>query len=101
MLSIPGKPCKLCDGYSRREFLRVGGASLFGLSLPQFFSLQAQAAAHSPFDGSRGYGKAKSVILLFLQGGIFFFYGAAGTGVDPRLQREALRCRVIFSQRPG
>ena len=69
MLSIPGRMCKLCDGYSRREFLRVGGATLFGLSLPQFFSLQANAAPGSPFDGSTGYGKAKSVILLFLQGG--------------------------------
>src|ERR1039457_148383 len=49
--------------------MRVGGTSLLGLSLPQFFSLQANAAPGSPFDGSTGYGKAKSVILLFLQGG--------------------------------
>jgi hypothetical protein len=69
MLSIPGRMAKLCDGYSRREFLRVGGATFLGLSLPQFFSLQANAAPGSPFDGSSGYGKAKSVILLFLQGG--------------------------------
>ena len=69
MLSLPGRMCKLCDGYSRREFLRVGGATFLGLSLPQFFSLQANAAPGSPFDGSRGYGQAKSVILLFLQGG--------------------------------
>jgi hypothetical protein len=60
---------KMCDGYSRREFLRVGGATLLGLSLPQFFSLQASAPPGSPFEGSSGYGKAKSVILLFLQGG--------------------------------
>jgi hypothetical protein len=61
--------CKMCDGYSRREFLRVGGATMLGLSLPQFFALQANAAPGSPFDGSKGYGQAKSVILLFLQGG--------------------------------
>jgi hypothetical protein len=59
----------MCDGYTRREFLRVGGATMLGLSLPQFFSLQAHAAPGSPFDGSKGFGQAKSVILLFLQGG--------------------------------
>ena len=30
MLSIPGRTGKTCDGYSRRELLRVGGASLIG-----------------------------------------------------------------------
>ncbi|HEV2378273.1 MAG TPA: DUF1501 domain-containing protein [Terriglobia bacterium] len=69
MLSIPGRMARLCDGYSRREFLRVGGSTLFGLSLPQFFSLQARASDATPFAGSKGYGAAKSVILLFLQGG--------------------------------
>src|SRR5213078_4886444 len=69
MLSIPGRMARLCDGYTRREFLRVGGSTLFGLSLPHFFSLQAEASAASPFAGSKGYGGAKSIILLFLQGG--------------------------------
>ena len=69
MLSIPGRMARLCDGYSRREFLRVGGSTLFGLSLPQFFSLQARASDATPFAGSKGFGAAKSVIMLFLQGG--------------------------------
>ena len=69
MLSIPGRMARLCDGYTRREFLRVGGTTLFGLSLPQFFSLQAKASPASAFAGSKGYGGSKSVILLFLQGG--------------------------------
>ena len=69
MLSIPGRMGKMCDGYSRREFLRVGGATLFGLSLPQVLSLQAMASPDSPFAGSKGFGASKSVILLFLQGG--------------------------------
>src|SRR5207249_2445175 len=60
---------RLCDGYTRREFLRVGGSTLFGLSLPHFFSLQAKASVASPFAGSKGYGGAKSLILLLLQGG--------------------------------
>src|SRR5712692_4623190 len=68
MLSIPGPMGKLCDGFTRREFLRVGATGLFGLSLPQYFSLKARAAG-TPFDGAKGFGTAKSVILCFLQGG--------------------------------
>src|SRR2546427_881206 len=68
MLSIPGPMGKLCDGFTRREFLRVGATGLFGLSLPQYFALKARAAG-TPFDGAKGFGAAKSVILCFLQGG--------------------------------
>lgn len=68
MLSIPGKSGSTCDGFSRREFLRVGGAGLFGLSLGDVFRLQAGSVA--PEGGNKtGWGNAKSVIMLFLQGG--------------------------------
>src|ERR1700675_4621304 len=70
MLVIPGRSGKdTCDGVTRRELLRVGGSSLLGLSLGSFFQLQAQAAASKSTCGSPGFGKAKSVILLYLQGG--------------------------------
>ena len=70
MLSIPGQQSRLCDGVTRREFLRVGGAAMLGLSLPQLFALQAKAnTTLSPSLPQNGFGKAKSVILLFLQGG--------------------------------
>ena len=53
-----------CQGYSRREFLRVGGLSLFGgMGLPGL--LQARADALSTGQTV----KEKSVVLLFLQGG--------------------------------
>jgi uncharacterized protein (DUF1501 family) len=65
MLSIPGRPGMTCDGFSRRELLRVGGAALLGLSLPEFLSWKAQAASTKMETKAR----AKSVILLFLQGG--------------------------------
>jgi len=70
MLVIPGKMGTLCDGTTRREFLRVGGAALFGMSLPQLFALQAHAPSTAAGKGGKkGFGQAKSVILLFLQGG--------------------------------
>ena len=70
MLSLPQLPGRLCDGFSRREFLRVGGAAMLGISLPQVLALQANAnTTVDPTKSLNGWGKANSVILLFLQGG--------------------------------
>jgi hypothetical protein len=77
MLRIPGQLGNdLCDrglGLTRRDLLRVGGASLLGLSLADILQLQsAQAAVNTPepFAGSGpGWNKAKSVIMVYLQGG--------------------------------
>src|SRR5687767_3331375 len=71
MLSIPGISGSTCDGFSRRELLRVGGCGLFGLSLGQILELESKARGNeSPRGKSKsGWGKAKSVILIFLQGG--------------------------------
>jgi hypothetical protein len=68
MLSIPGRPGRTCDGWSRRELLRVGGLSLLGLSLPDFLQMEAQA---SPAHGAPAKitPKAKQVVMIFLQGG--------------------------------
>src|SRR6266542_3949131 len=67
MLVIPGRPGKdTCDGLTRRDLLRVGGSSVLGLSLGGFFKLQAAAKENT---GGPGYGKAKSVMLVYLQGG--------------------------------
>jgi hypothetical protein len=70
MLSIPGSPGRTCDGWSRREFLRVGGAGILGLSLGDVLRLQAQSQTPSdPSKPKNGWGQAKSVIMIFLQGG--------------------------------
>ena len=72
MLTIPGRSGRLCDGSTRRDFLTAGSMGLFGLGLQQFFALQkAQAAAASAprLAGMKGFGQAKSVLLIFLQGG--------------------------------
>jgi hypothetical protein len=72
MLIIPGRPGKdLCDRHlkvSRRDMLRVGGAGMLGLSLGSMFQLEAQAkeGAHG---GGSGWGKAKNIIMCYLQGG--------------------------------
>ncbi|MDA0838888.1 MAG: DUF1501 domain-containing protein [Planctomycetota bacterium] len=72
MFRILGQPGKdLCDselGVTRRDLLRIGGLGTAGLTLGSMFHLQA-AAEKSEHAGSPGWGKAKSVILLYLQGG--------------------------------
>jgi hypothetical protein len=70
MLVIPGRSGKdTCDGLTRRSLLQVGGSSVLGLSLGGFFQLQAAAAAAKANHGGPGFGRARSVILVYLQGG--------------------------------
>src|SRR5579872_782800 len=57
---------KLCDGFPRREWLRLGSLAVAGLSLPQLLAAQARAgtdAAHRP------KATAKACIQMFLWGG--------------------------------
>ena len=72
MLSFQGFPARdLCDSHlrpTRRAFLRVGAAGSLGMSLPTVLGLQAQAST-SPLAGGPGWGKAKSIIMVYLQGG--------------------------------
>jgi hypothetical protein len=70
MLVIPGAPRTDCDGITRRDLLRVGGSGILGVTLGQLFALQ-KASAAEPNDAGNGraFGKAKSVILIYLQGG--------------------------------
>ena len=71
MLVIPGAASRdTCDGVTRRDLLRVGGSGVLGLTLGQMFALQnATANTAAQAGGGRGFGKAKSVILVYLQGG--------------------------------
>ncbi|MCH7989052.1 MAG: DUF1501 domain-containing protein [Planctomycetes bacterium] len=69
MLNISGGYTKdTCDGYTRRDLLQIGGASLFGLSLPNLLQMQDTQAAEKRYGGV-GFGKAKHVIMIYLQGG--------------------------------
>src|SRR5688572_21616016 len=55
---------RLCNGVSRRDFLRLGALAPLGLSLGNLLSAEKAMA------GTRGKPRAKSVILVFLGGGI-------------------------------
>jgi len=61
MLSLLGSArAGYCDGVARRDFLKVGGLALGGLSLPGLLCAEAQA----------GIGRShKAVIMIFLAGG--------------------------------
>ena len=68
MFSLLGASARLCDGLTRREWLRIGGLGTLGLSLPEL--LQARdtvPAGVLPTD--RSFGKAKNVVFLYLLGG--------------------------------
>lgn len=68
MLVIPSGMTKdTCDGWTRRDLLRVGGSAMFGISLANVLGLQKSAGNEATNAG--GFGKAKSVILVYLQGG--------------------------------
>ena len=73
MLTIPGRRMMTCEGPTRRELLRIGSIGMMGLNLPHFFAQKAsaanEAAAVNKYAGAKGFGQAKSVIMIFLQGG--------------------------------
>jgi hypothetical protein len=70
MLVIPGFAGQdTCDGTTRRDFMRVGGSALLGLNLAGLLKWTGTASAGEVTAGGPGFGKAKSVILLYLQGG--------------------------------
>ena len=72
MFRIAGQPGKdLCDrqlAVSRRDVLRVGASGALGLSLPSLLNLQSVNASVPRLDRP-GWGKAKSIIMVYLQGG--------------------------------
>ncbi|MGH7946121.1 MAG: DUF1501 domain-containing protein, partial [Opitutaceae bacterium] len=74
MIRLPGGfNTDLCDTHAkmtRRNLLRIGGSSILGLSLGQMLRLNAFGKTPGPTGGSgSGWGKAKSVIMVYLQGG--------------------------------
>ena len=63
MLTIRDTGTSLCDHITRRDWLRIGGLGMLGLTLPQL--LEARAA------GTTGRAKA-CIVIIWLQGeGVF------------------------------
>ena len=61
MLTIFGpKSGRFCDGVSRRDFLRIGGLAMGGLSLPGILRAEAQSGVRKSH---------KAVIMIYLPGG--------------------------------
>lgn len=60
ILDRPDRKAGFCDGFSRRGFLKIGGAALGGLALPEL--LQLEAAAQT----GRSH---KAIINIYLPGG--------------------------------
>lgn len=67
MLSFLGKHTRLCNGVTRREWLRLGGLGAFALTSNQLLTNQSFAATSPLSAGS--FGKAKRCIVLFMLGG--------------------------------
>ncbi len=62
----PATTRRHCDGYSRRDMLRIGALGLGGLTLPQLLALEARSVS----EGSEGNAKRhKSLIMIYLCGG--------------------------------
>ena len=64
-VSLSTQRSRFCNGWSRRDFIRIGALAPFGLSLGQALALE-KAASPALAKNSR----AKSVLLVFLGGGI-------------------------------
>lgn len=75
-ISLGNRRSSLCNGASRRDFVRVGGLGMFGLTLPGFLASQAHAAADPkretavPENPHTVPPRAKSVLLVYLGGGL-------------------------------
>ncbi|MAG93916.1 MAG: hypothetical protein CMJ48_09225 [Planctomycetaceae bacterium] len=73
MLVIPGQRGKdVCDrqlGPTRRDLLRIGGSGMLGMGLGSLLKLQDAQAKEGDDKGGRGWNKAKSIVLIYLQGG--------------------------------
>jgi uncharacterized protein (DUF1501 family) len=62
MLTFFGPGRHLCDGFSRRDFFKIGALGMGGLSLADLLRVRAQGAGNAPTS-------SKSIIMVYLNGG--------------------------------
>jgi len=68
-ISLSSRRSVLCSGVTRRDFLRVGALAPLGFSLADLLTLE-KAAAAAPGAVQRKAPRAKSVLLVYLGGGL-------------------------------
>jgi hypothetical protein len=68
MLRILGSANPFNRGCSRREVMRIGALGAAALSLPDLLRLESAAASQAAPATHSGFGKAKRIMLLYLQG---------------------------------
>lgn len=75
MLDIFGATNRFCDGVSRRNFLKIGGLAMGGLSLPEILRAEAAPSGATVTGGSGLLNPTqtllghKGIIMIFLPGG--------------------------------
>ena len=69
MLSLFGPGVRLCDGWNRREAMRIGGLGFLGAGLNLTDLLRTSATADGAMTSTASFGRARSCIVLFLMGG--------------------------------
>lgn len=60
MITIHGRKMPFCDGLNRREFLKIGGLAMGGLTMTDLLAAEARAGVKS---------SNKAVIMIYLPGG--------------------------------
>lgn len=66
MIVLPGARVRCCEGWTRREWLRIGGLGTLGLPLATLLRERATAQSSSPSHSI--FGRARSCIVVFLFG---------------------------------
>lgn len=74
MLTVYGRPQRVCSGTTRRELLRAGGLGLLGLTAERLLAAEQTLASNRDRSGigaGDGFpvGRARSVLFLYLFGG--------------------------------
>jgi hypothetical protein len=67
-LSLSRSSTRLCNGASRRDFLRVGGLGMLGVSLAGVLAQEKSQAALAPAAAKRT--RARNILLVYLGGGM-------------------------------
>ena len=68
MISLPGSATRLCEGITRREWLRAAGLTPLGLMLPDLLRLRNEGASAAAPGGPLSRRPARACIVVFLFG---------------------------------